>query len=63
VKKIFGRRGLVGVEKDAAGAGEIISIAGVKCVNSGMAGGGSVNVTLVHPEGWGPEGPQALLVC
>ncbi|KAF8175757.1 P-loop containing nucleoside triphosphate hydrolase protein [Pholiota molesta] len=60
VKKIFGRRGLDRVEKDAAGAGEIISIAGVKCVNNGTGGGGGVNVTLVHPEGWGPEGPQAL---
>jgi GTP-binding protein len=63
VKKIFGRRGLDRVEKDAAGAGEIISIAGVKCVNNGTGGGGGVNVTLVHPEGWGPEGPQALPVC
>lgn len=63
VKKIFGRRGLDRVEKDAAGAGEIISIAGVKCVNNGTGGGGGVNVTLVHPEGWGSQGPQALPVC
>ncbi|KAF9482852.1 hypothetical protein BDN70DRAFT_828411 [Pholiota conissans] len=60
VKKIFGRRGLERVEKDAAGAGEIISIAGVKCVNTGTGGGGGVNVTLVHPDGWGAEGPQPL---
>ncbi|PPQ74632.1 hypothetical protein CVT26_007441, partial [Gymnopilus dilepis] len=60
VKKIFGRRGLERVEKDVAGAGEIVSIAGIKCSNSGTGGGGGVNVTLVHPDGWGPEGPQAL---
>jgi len=55
VKKIFGRKGLERVEKDVAGAGEIISIAGIK--------NGGINVTLVHPEGWGQEGPQALPVC
>ncbi|KAF8970854.1 P-loop containing nucleoside triphosphate hydrolase protein [Flammula alnicola] len=60
VKKIFGRRGLERVEKEAAGAGEIVSIAGVKCTNSGSGGGGGVNVTLVHPDGWGAEGPKAL---
>ncbi|KDR71900.1 hypothetical protein GALMADRAFT_253685 [Galerina marginata CBS 339.88] len=60
VKKIFGRRGLERVEKDTAGAGEIVSIAGIKCANNGSGGGGGVNVTLVHPDGWGPEGPQAL---
>ncbi|KAJ2936338.1 hypothetical protein H1R20_g761, partial [Candolleomyces eurysporus] len=54
VKKIFGRRGLERTEKDAAGAGEIVSIAGIKM------GSGGVNVTLVHPEGWGEEGPVAL---
>ena len=54
VKKIFGRQGLERVEKDVAGAGEIISIAGIK--------NGGVNVTLVHPEGWGDQGPQALPV-
>ncbi|KAF5313861.1 hypothetical protein D9619_013094 [Psilocybe cf. subviscida] len=60
VKKIFGRRGLERVEKDIAGAGEIVSIAGIKCNNSGTGGGGGVNVTLVHPDGWGAEGPQPL---
>jgi predicted membrane GTPase involved in stress response len=54
VKKIFGRKGLEKVEKDVAGAGEIVSIAGIK--------NGGINVTLVHPEGWGAEGPQALPV-
>jgi GTP-binding protein len=54
VKKIFGRKGLEKVEKDVAGAGEIVSIAGIK--------NGGINVTLVHPEGWGEEGPQALPV-
>ena len=57
VKKIFGRRGLERVEKDTAGAGEIVSIAGIK--TSGGSGSG-VNVTLVHPDGWGTNGPQAL---
>ncbi|PPQ78778.1 hypothetical protein CVT25_010651 [Psilocybe cyanescens] len=60
VKKLFGRRGLARVEKDVAGAGEIVSIAGIKCANSGSGGGGGVNVTLVHPDGWGAEGPQPL---
>ncbi|KAF8901354.1 hypothetical protein CPB84DRAFT_1836409 [Gymnopilus junonius] len=60
VKKIFGRQGLERVEKDVAAAGEIVSIAGIKCVNSGSGGGGGVNVTLVHPDGWGPEGPKSL---
>ena len=59
VKKIFGRRGLERVEKDTAGAGEIVSIAGIKCQGNG---GGGVNVTLIHPEGWGESGPQALPV-
>lgn len=52
VKKIFGRKGLERVEKEVAGAGEIVSIAGIK--------NGGINVTLVHPEGWGEQGPQAL---
>jgi predicted membrane GTPase involved in stress response len=56
VKKIFGRRGLDRVEKEVVGAGEIVSVAGIKCQNSG------VNVTLVHPDGWGAEGPKALPV-
>jgi GTP-binding protein len=60
VKKIFGRRGLERIEKDMAGAGEIVSIAGIKCQRNG---GGGVNVTLIHPEGWGETGPQALPVC
>ncbi|KAF6752444.1 GTP-binding protein TypA [Ephemerocybe angulata] len=54
VKKIFGRRGLERTDKDAAGAGEIVSIAGIKM------GSGGVNVTLVHPEGWGEGGPKPL---
>ncbi|KIJ47173.1 hypothetical protein M422DRAFT_45781 [Sphaerobolus stellatus SS14] len=52
VKKILGRRGLDRVEKTVAGAGEIVSIAGIK--------GGGINMTLVHPEGWGETGPVAL---
>ena len=57
VKKIFGRRGLERIERVVAGAGEIVSVAGVK-----TRSGAGVNVTLVHPEGWGDEGPQALPV-
>ena len=60
VKKIFGRRGLQRIEKDTAGAGEIVSIAGIKCQSNS---GGGVNVTLIHPEGWGESGPKALPVC
>ena len=60
VKRIFGRRGLDRIEKDMAGAGEIVSIAGIKCQSNG---GGGVNVTLIHPEGWGESGPKALPVC
>ncbi|KNZ77656.1 GTP-binding protein TypA/BipA like protein [Termitomyces sp. J132] len=51
VKKIFARKGLDRIEKDAAGAGEIVSVAGVK--NAGM---------LVQMEGWGEEGPKPLPV-
>ena len=54
VKRILGRMGLEREEKDSAGAGEIVSIAGIK--------GGGVNVTLVHPDGWGEAGPQPLPV-
>lgn len=54
IKKIFGRWGLRRVEKDTAGAGEIVSVAGIKISVGG------VNCTLVHPEGWGPNGPKAL---
>lgn len=54
VKKIYGRKGLDRVEKDIAGAGEIVSIAGIK--------NGGVNVTLVHPSGWNEDGPQPLPV-
>jgi GTP-binding protein TypA/BipA len=54
VKKIIAREGLHRVERVAAGAGEIVSIAGIKIV------GGGVNRTLVHPDGWGPDGPQPL---
>ncbi|KAG5323476.1 hypothetical protein C0989_012194, partial [Termitomyces sp. Mn162] len=49
VKKIFARKGLERIEKDAAGAGEIVSVAGVK--NAGM---------LVQMEGWDEEGPKPL---
>ncbi|KAF9443773.1 hypothetical protein P691DRAFT_712806 [Macrolepiota fuliginosa MF-IS2] len=52
VKRILGRKGLEREEKDSAGAGEIVSVAGIK--------GGGVNVTLVHPDGWGETGPQPL---
>jgi len=62
VKKIFGRRGLDRVEKDVAGAGEIVSIAGIKSGTSSNGSGVGVNVTLVHPDGWGAEGPKALPV-
>ncbi|KAG5726860.1 GTP-binding protein TypA/BipA like protein [Termitomyces sp. T112] len=51
VKKIFARKGLDRIEKDAAGAGEIVSVAGVK--NAGM---------LVQMEGWDEEGPKPLPV-
>ena len=59
VKKIFGRRGLERIEKDTAAAGEIVSIAGIKCQSNGRGG---VNVTLIHPEGWGETGPRPLPV-
>ncbi|KAF8059828.1 P-loop containing nucleoside triphosphate hydrolase protein [Lyophyllum atratum] len=52
VKKIYGRKGLERTEKDVAGAGEIVSIAGIK--------NGGVNVTLIHPEGWSEDGPKPL---
>ncbi|KAG6901316.1 hypothetical protein C0995_013676 [Termitomyces sp. Mi166 len=52
VKKIFARKGLERIEKDRAGAGEIVSVAGIR--------NGGINVTLVHAEGWGEEGPQPL---
>jgi len=54
VKKLLGRRGLDRLEKNIAGAGEIVSIAGIK--------GGGINMTLVHPTGWGEGGPVALPV-
>lgn len=46
--------GLDRIETDAAAAGEIVSIAGVK--------NGGVNITLVAPDGWSSEGPQPLPV-
>ncbi|KAF5382989.1 hypothetical protein D9757_006297 [Collybiopsis confluens] len=55
VKKIFSRVGMDRVEKEVAGVGEIVSIAGIKMVK-----GGGVNVSLVAKEGWGEEGPKAL---
>ncbi|CAA7269396.1 unnamed protein product [Cyclocybe aegerita] len=58
VKKIYGRRGLERIERDSAGAGEIVSIAAGVKIN--VAGQGGVNLTLVHPDGWGSQGPQAL---
>jgi predicted membrane GTPase involved in stress response len=54
VKKLFGRKGLERVDLASAGAGQIVSIAGIK--------NGGVNVTLVSPEGWGEDGPQSLPV-
>ena len=55
VKKLMtSMGGMQKVERDSAAAGEIVSIAGIK--------GGAVNVTLVHPEGWGAEGPKAIEV-
>ncbi|TFK22240.1 GTP-binding protein TypA [Coprinopsis marcescibilis] len=48
VKKIFGKRGLERIEKEVAGAGEIVSVAGIKI----KEGCGGVNLTLVNPEGW-----------
>ncbi|KAH0580204.1 hypothetical protein H2248_001725 [Termitomyces sp. 'cryptogamus'] len=50
VKKIFAKKGPERIEKDAAGAGEIVSVGGVK--NAG------VYVILVQMEGWGEEGPK-----
>ncbi|KAF9261034.1 hypothetical protein L218DRAFT_906276 [Marasmius fiardii PR-910] len=55
VKKIFSRVGMERVERDVAGAGEIVSIAGIK-----MNKGGGVNVSLVAVDGWGVEGPKPL---
>ncbi|KAJ8075719.1 hypothetical protein PM082_021349 [Marasmius tenuissimus] len=55
VKKIFSRVGMERVERELAGAGEIVSIAGIK-----MNKGGGVNVSLVAPDGWGEEGPKPL---
>ena len=54
MKRILRRKGLEREEKEIAGAGEIVSIAGIK--------DGGVNVTLVHPDGWGDAGPQPLPV-
>lgn len=54
VKKLFGRAGLEKIELETAGAGEIVSIAGIK--------NGGINITLVNPEGWGEEGPQPIPV-
>lgn len=45
------------IEKATAGARD--SIADIKCQSNG---GGRVNVTLIHPKGWGESGPQALPV-
>ena len=45
------------VERGVAGAGEIVSVAGVE-----TRSGAGVNATLVHPEGWGYEGLRALPV-
>ncbi|KNZ78755.1 GTP-binding protein TypA/BipA like protein [Termitomyces sp. J132] len=52
VKKIFARKGLERIEKDAAGVREIASVAGVK--NAG------VNVTLVQMEWCGEKGQKSL---
>ncbi|KAG7085969.1 hypothetical protein E1B28_003494 [Marasmius oreades] len=55
VKRIFSRVGMERVERDVAGAGEIVSIAGIK-----MNKGGGVNVSLVATEGWGERGLKPL---
>ncbi|CAK5281744.1 unnamed protein product [Mycena citricolor] len=54
VKKIFVRVGMERVERDEAGAGEIISIAGIK--------GGGVNATLLSADEktWPEGGPKPL---
>ncbi|KAJ7294005.1 GTP-binding protein TypA [Mycena rebaudengoi] len=54
VKKLYVRMGMDRTERDEAGAGEIISIAGIK--------GGGVNVTLVSAEekNWPEGGPKPL---
>ncbi|KAJ7634624.1 GTP-binding protein TypA [Roridomyces roridus] len=54
VKKIYVRVGMERVEREEAGAGEIISIAGIK--------GGGVNVTLCSADEkyWAEGGPQPL---
>ncbi|KAJ6531388.1 GTP-binding protein TypA [Mycena vulgaris] len=54
VKKIYIRLGMDRVERDEAGAGDIISVAGIK--------GGGVNVTLVSADekNWPEGGPQPL---
>ncbi|EIM88770.1 GTP-binding protein TypA [Stereum hirsutum FP-91666 SS1] len=52
VKKLYSRAGLERFELEASGAGEIVSIAGIK--------GGGVNVTLVASKGWDESGPQPL---
>ncbi|KAJ7143820.1 GTP-binding protein TypA [Mycena epipterygia] len=54
VKKVYVRVGMDRVERDEAGAGEIISIAGIK--------GGGVNVTLLSADEktWPEGGPQPL---
>ncbi|KAJ7198237.1 GTP-binding protein TypA [Mycena rebaudengoi] len=56
VKKLYVRMGMDRTERDEAGAGEIISIAGIK--------GGGVNVTLVSAEekNWPEGGPKPLPV-
>ncbi|KAJ7708226.1 P-loop containing nucleoside triphosphate hydrolase protein [Mycena rosella] len=54
VKKVYIRLGMERVERDEAGAGDIISIAGIK--------GGGVNVTLVSADEktWPEGGPKPL---
>ncbi|KAJ7457280.1 GTP-binding protein TypA [Mycena galericulata] len=54
VKKIYVRVGMERVEREEAGAGEIISVAGIK--------GGGVNVTLLSADEktWPEGGPQPL---
>ncbi|KAI3595038.1 gtp-binding protein [Moniliophthora roreri] len=55
VKKILSRVGVDKVERQVAGAGEIVSIAGIK-----MQQGGGVNVTLVAVDGWGEDRPKPI---
>ncbi|EKM77116.1 hypothetical protein AGABI1DRAFT_62123 [Agaricus bisporus var. burnettii JB137-S8] len=58
VKKILIRKGLEREERDVAGAGEIVSIAGIKGLSEDVVVG--VNATLIRPDGWDEKGLQPL---